>query len=115
MAEEISHIVFMKSISVEALREKRISRLSTHEMIVDVRTPEEFAAGHVPGAINRPLDDLHNAIPELETYEAVFFICRTGGRSSRACRQVEVLGWQHAYNVDGGFEAWRSAGYDVEG
>jgi len=104
----------MKSISVERLHERHLSGLLDKEVLIDVRTPEEFLEGHIPGAINRPLDDLTNALSELTIYEIVYFYCKTGGRSSRACAQVEELGWKKAFNVEGGFEAWRSAGYDVE-
>ena len=80
--------------------------------IIDVRTPEEFNAGHVPGAINIPLNtvpDNVNAFKHNETY----VICRSGGRSGQAQsllakQQVTVT------NVTGGTQAWIQAGYDIQ-
>lgn len=73
--------------------------------IVDVREPEEFAAGHIPGAINVPLGDIlagNATLPEGE----LAIICRTGRRSDVACRLAAEGGRKDVYNVIPGMKDW---------
>lgn len=83
-------------------------------LLVDVRTPGEFAAGHVPGAKNVPLDELEARIAEFGDAGAeVYVICQSGARSSRASAALAAKGL-HPVNVTGGTSAWRAADYPVE-
>lgn len=84
-------------------------------LLVDVRTPGEYAGGHVPGAVNLPLDQLAADAPALAGHEGeeIWVICEVGGRSAKASRQL--AGWgRRPVNVGGGTSAWRAAGYPVE-
>lgn len=82
--------------------------------LVDVRTPEEFASGHVPGAVNIPLDQLGARIGEVDAPGAeVYLVCRSGGRSAKAADLLLAQGYA-TVNVQGGTEAWKAAGYPVE-
>lgn len=83
--------------------------------IVDVRTAEEYAASHVPGAVNIPLDTLDTRRSELNPTETVHVICQRGGRSSTATDQLIAAGFQHVVNVEGGTAAWIAAGQGVAG
>jgi len=76
--------------------------------ILDVRDPYEFDAGHIPGAINIPLDQLPLRIEELDPDTDYYVICRTGGRSARATPYMEMHGYS-AINVAGGCGAWLEA------
>lgn len=76
--------------------------------ILDVRDPYEFDAGHIPGAINIPLDQLPLRIEELDPDTDYYVICRTGGRSARATPYMEMHGYS-AVNVAGGCGAWLEA------
>ena len=80
--------------------------------LVDVRTPGEFAEGHVPGAVNIPLDTLGGRVSELGD-GPVHVICRSGSRSSRATDLLVGEGVD-ATNVKGGTLAWIAAGYPTE-
>jgi rhodanese-related sulfurtransferase len=84
--------------------------------LVDVRTQEEFAEGHVPGAVNIPVDQLSKRISELEAHKTsdLYLICRSGGRSARARDMLLEAGFDHPINVAGGTLAWTSAGFPVE-
>lgn len=84
-------------------------------ILIDVRTPQEFASGHVPGAINLPLDALASRTTELEAYrdQSLYLVCRSGARSGRAAAQLAALGHQ-AVNVIGGTQAWIAAGHPTE-
>lgn len=84
--------------------------------LVDVRTPAEYNDGHVPGAVNIPLDELGGRLAELEPHKAddVHLICAVGGRSAKATAILAQAGFTKATNVDGGTNGWRDAGYPVE-
>lgn len=84
-------------------------------ILVDVRTPGEFAEGHVPGAVNIPVDELGERLAELEDHKdsEVYLICRSGGRSSRAADQLVAAGYS-AVNIRGGTLAWTGSGRAVE-
>lgn len=84
--------------------------------LVDVRSPAEFASGHVPGAHNIPLAHLGRALPALvgvsEQYELAF-ICASGNRSQVACQQAASAGVT-AFNLTGGTSAWDEAGKPLD-
>ncbi|WP_255953270.1 rhodanese-like domain-containing protein [Streptomyces odontomachi] len=84
--------------------------------IVDVRSPGEYAAGHLPGAHNIPLDRLGEAADALRTTAArgpLLVVCASGARSAKGCAQLAALDIEAA-TLDGGTSAWAAAGHDVE-
>lgn len=82
--------------------------------VIDVRTPAEYAGGHVPGAINIPHMSVVARRAELAPDKELVFICQVGQRSALACEFAAALGFKELYNVEGGTEAWIKAGYPVE-
>jgi rhodanese-related sulfurtransferase len=80
--------------------------------LVDVRQPEEYEAGHVPGAKLIPLADVVARVGEIPTEGPVYVICGTGPRSQRAADFYRNRGIE-AYNVDGGTKAWTEAGKET--
>ena len=82
--------------------------------VIDVRTPGEYAGGHVPGAINIPHMSVVSRKAELAPDKELVFICAVGARSALACEFAASLGFKELYNVDGGTEAWVKNGYAVE-
>jgi len=80
--------------------------------VVDVRQPEEYEAGHVPGAKLIPLADVVARVGEIPEEGPVYVICATGPRSQRAADYYRNLGIE-AYNVAGGTKAWAEAGHDI--
>ncbi|MBA4262178.1 MAG: sulfurtransferase [Comamonadaceae bacterium] len=85
-------------------------------MVVDVCSPDEFAAGHVAGAKNVPLGDLEAKLPGLIKNKAtpVILVCASGMRSRRAVAIAKKLGYQNSHSLTGGMGAWRSASLPVE-
>ncbi|WP_426195490.1 rhodanese-like domain-containing protein [Massilia sp. DWR3-1-1] len=83
--------------------------------IVDVRTPEEFAAGHLRDAKNIPLADLGTRIGELEKSKsrAIIVVCQSGARADKAVRQLAAAGFADVVRLDGGIAAWQTAGLPV--
>jgi rhodanese-related sulfurtransferase len=80
--------------------------------LVDVRTPEEYVGGHVPGATLLPLDELGARHTELPAEEDVFVICQVGARSAAAVTALNRAGYR-TINVAGGTTAWVEAGLSV--
>lgn len=80
--------------------------------LVDVRQPEEYEAGHVPGAKLIPLADVVARVGEIPAEGPVYVICQSGSRSQRAADYFRGLGIE-AYNVSGGTKAWVDAGHDT--
>jgi len=85
-------------------------------VFLDVREPEEFKAGHIPGAINIPRGLLEFQIeqqaPDKNTTIVVY--CRSGNRSALAAATLMNMGYKNVFNVDGGWKTWQEAGYPVE-
>ena len=71
-------------------------------ILLDVRTPDEYAGGHMEGFGNIPLDDLRDRLDEIEPGKPVYVSCQSGLRSYIACRILEANGHE-AYNFAGGF------------
>ena len=77
--------------------------------LLDVREPEEWTAGHAPGATHIPLGQLNARGAEIPRDETIYVICRSGVRSARAAQALTGAGWQ-AVNVAGGMQDWEIAG-----
>ena len=73
--------------------------------LIDVREADEFASGHLPGAINLPLSDFLERYGELDKDKSYHIICRSGARSAQACAFLEEEGYD-VTNVAGGTIAW---------
>jgi rhodanese-related sulfurtransferase len=82
-------------------------------VVVDVRTDDEWASGHVPGAVHLPLDQLGERWEELPKDERLYMICQGGGRSMRAANALIEAGLD-AVNVAGGTKQWIDEGRPVE-
>lgn len=81
--------------------------------LLDVRTPAEYARGHVEGFVNIPVDELREHIDELEKTKPIYVICQSGLRSYIACRILTGNGFD-AYNFAGGFRFYDAVRNDVE-
>lgn len=101
----------IREVDVEALQ----AAMEQGSLVVDVRQPDEYEAGHVPGAVLVPLGEVPDNVQAFRTDPpggTVYVICRSGARSMRAC---EFLA-QHdidAVNVAGGTLAWVAGGREV--
>ena len=84
-------------------------------VILDVRTPEEFAAGHLPDAININVEasDFATKVAGLDESTETLVYCQTGNRSGVATDQMADLGFTDISDLQGGIEAWAAAGETV--
>jgi len=80
--------------------------------VVDVRTAEEYAAGHLRDAKSMPLADLGNRIGELDKakVKTVIVVDQTGNRAAKAERLLKSAGFADIYSLEGGVAAWTAAG-----
>jgi rhodanese-related sulfurtransferase len=80
--------------------------------ILDVRTPEEFAAGHLEGAVNYNIHapEFADNLAKLDKEKEVVVYCAAGGRSAKAAGQMNGLGFKKVRDMSGGMNAWRAAG-----
>ncbi|MCX5600602.1 rhodanese-like domain-containing protein [Streptomyces phaeochromogenes] len=93
------------------------ARTRLHDIaVIDVRTPGEYASGHLPGALNIPLDQVRRALPELRHAAErgdVLIVCASGNRSQAACELLAGEGIAAA-TLAGGTTAWAAEGNDLD-
>jgi rhodanese-related sulfurtransferase len=85
-------------------------------VVIDVCEPAEFAAGHVGGAKNIPLNQLEAKLAGVVKNKALplILVCQSGGRSGRAVAIAKKLGYEQAQSLGGGLSSWRAANLPVE-
>jgi rhodanese-related sulfurtransferase len=97
--------------------EELVARLGGESpfVLIDVRTPEEFAAGHIPGALNIPYDELPARLHELEGRQGdeVVVYCRTGRRAKIAEDALTEAGFVNVRDLEGHMVAWTAADYPL--
>jgi rhodanese-related sulfurtransferase len=85
-------------------------------VVIDVREPHEYAAGHVPNATLIPVNSLFARREELPKDKKIVFVCAVGSRSGLAAELAAAAGLpaDRLFNLEGGTEAWKKAGEPVE-
>jgi len=94
-------------------------------ILIDLRDPDEFASGHLPGAICSPRGLLEFKIHDLVNTEAagpdcapeetpIMLYCGTGGRSALAAQCLQAMGYNNVRSLAGGTVAWHAAGFPLE-
>ena len=101
------------SISAAELHAQRESGAAP--VVIDVRTPEEFASGHIPGATNIPFDQVAQRIAEIEAPQGVALYCMVGPRARKGESALLAAGYEKVFHLEGGLAAWQAAGLPVEG
>ncbi len=91
--------------------------MAAADVVIDVREPDEYAAGHLPGAINLPrglLEFKLSGNPALERRDlAVVLYCKTSGRAALSAVSMQAMGYLNVSSVAGGYDAWVAAGMPV--
>lgn len=85
-------------------------------VILDIRTPEEYAGGHIAGAVNIDYysPDFEQKLRTLDVAAPYVMYCNSGNRSANALPLMDSIGFQEVYELDGGIQAWYSAGEPIE-
>jgi len=109
-----SHAGYAKDISQRQL----LQRLDMHQapLIVDVRRPDEFAAGHVPNAINIPHNEMQLRLHELgaNPHNEVVVYCESGRRAAIAQGILERAGFTEVFHLEGDMKSWRQRHLPME-
>ena len=103
----------VKNIGVEEFDKLRADKGA---VVLDVRTPKEFAAGHMAGATNIDWNaaDFAGKVAALDKSKVYLVHCAAGGRSAKAAAKMNTMDFSKVYNLEGGFNAWQKAGKPVE-
>lgn len=86
--------------------------VSSGALLLDVREPYEFHAGHAPDATHLPLSQLPTAHRDLPRDRRIVVVCRSGNRSAVATQALRQLGYE-AFNLQGGMQTWAATGLPV--
>ena len=104
------------TIDAPTLAERLGDTTSPDPTLIDVRTPAEFEAGHIPGAVNVPLDELKGSLGDLRAVlqdHDVVLVCRSGQRAGQAQEALRGVGLGHSKVLTGGLVGWEATGGDV--
>jgi rhodanese-related sulfurtransferase len=89
------------------------SDVTDQTWLLDVREDDEWAAGHIAGAVHIPMSGLLPRVAEVPRDRDVVVVCKVGGRSAQVTAYLLQQGWPSVRNLDGGVHAWVSAGRDL--
>lgn len=104
-------LVLLLSSCQPQSKSKPITEFSQKDLesgiLLDVRTPEEFAAGHLESAVNiNWFDaDFKNQVEALDKQKTIYVYCKKGGRSAKAAHVLDSLGYKHVIDLIGGYDA----------
>ena len=101
-----------KQTSAEQLQEALGKNLKI--LVVDVRSPQEFRTGHIPGAVNIPIDNLATTLEEMKVLKDTTLVtmCERGGRSSRAALELQKMGYNTASFCT--IDSWKKCGFKID-
>ncbi len=100
------------SITPAELHDRRQS--GDAPVVIDVRTPAEYTAGHVPNAINIPFDQIAERISKVDAPNGVALYCMVGPRARKGEAALLATGYKSVFHLEGGLAAWQEAGLPVE-
>ena len=94
-----------------------LARQAKHDptlLVLDVRSPEEFAQGHVPGAVNIPQDQVASRLAEVPKDKDVVMYCRSGRRTALAAEVLSANGYTRLSHLEGDMNAWMEKGRPIQ-
>jgi len=92
--------------------QQQFASAATPHLLIDVRTPQEFASGHIAEAINIPVETIATRLNEIPHDKPVVVYCHSGNRSAQAASILSGAGYTNIYDM-GGILAWTAAGLPV--
>ncbi len=107
-----------RTVDAPTLAERLEDSASPDPTLIDVRTPSEFEAGHIPGAVNVPLDELKGSLDALcamlDDHHDVVLVCRSGRRAGQAQEALHQAGLGTSRVLSGGIVDWEATGGDLK-
>ncbi len=94
-----------------------IERVANNEwLLIDVRSPQEFADGHIPGAVNMPHDSINDYIADLEGHKdkPIIIYCRSGRRAQLAMKVLQDMDFSEVMHLEGDMLGWSAAGLTID-
>ncbi|GAB4338727.1 MAG: hypothetical protein Kow00117_20030 [Phototrophicales bacterium] len=82
-------------------------------VLIDVRTRQEFSQGHLPNAMNIPMDEVNTRMDEIPNDITVILVCATGNRSGMVASALTKAGYTNVYNLEGGTMSWLRLGLPI--
>jgi rhodanese-related sulfurtransferase len=109
-----SFLIFLQKKSMDLSQHEWANQLEQDDnaVIIDVRTPDEWAEGIIPNALQIDIyqgQGFIYKIDELDKSKDYYVYCKAGGRSAQACSIMNQLGFENTYNLVGGFMQWSGA------
>lgn len=107
-------LMFVLLVGCAQSKTKPITEFSQNDvkniMLVDVRTPEEYSAGHIDNALNINWynKSFDNQFESIDKDKTIYVYCKKGGRSLKAQERLISLGFENVINLEGGYDAWKT-------
>lgn len=102
----------IRTATAETVRQ-RLESEAARPLIVDVREPDEFEAGHIREALLAPLGNVEKELSSVPKDREIVLVCRSGRRSGKAYEILAASGYTNLWNMEGGMLAWQKLGYPV--
>lgn len=103
-----------EDLNIQGYQEQFSQNPDADYVLVDVREIEEYEQGHIPGAVNIPLNTVPTRIAEIPQDKAVVLVCARGGRSAMAAEFLTGQGYRQLYNLVDGTLGWVASGLPTE-
>lgn len=100
--------------NISAREAKALMASNRNILLLDVRTPQEFSQGRLPGAVLLPIGDLERRIGEVPRNKSIVVYCTVGSRSKSAAKLLVQKGYTDVYNISFGLLDWYRNGYPVQ-
>jgi len=100
---------------VSLISAAELNKVNQDILLIDVRTPGEYASGHLENSINidYKADDFKDLIGKLDSNQEVYVYCKVGGRSARSAKVMKEMGFKKVYDLDGGIISWEKEGFKI--
>jgi len=107
-----SNGINVDQVSVSLISPKDLNNANKDILLIDVRTPEEFASGHLENAVNINYfdSDFDAQLKKLDKNKTVYLYCKSGRRSANTAEKLEDMGFAKIYDLEGGILNWQAKG-----
>jgi rhodanese-related sulfurtransferase len=110
-------VVQAKQTVQEISVDQAVTAIQTCDVLIDVREADEYAAGHLPGAIHMSRGMLEFKLasnPKMQSRDLnIVLYCKTSGRAALSAKSLAEMGYTHVRSIAGGVDAWLAAGHEV--
>lgn len=98
-----------------SLQSQQVVNMMNHDgaKVIDIRSVDNFRAGHILGAQNIPAADLANKLAKAQKQKPLILVCATGAESVKAAKELKQLNFEKVYNLQGGMASWKNANLPV--